>query len=117
MLRLGVTKDCRLHADKLYNLSYPHKNSSKTCKTTEITAVGSAAVGAYLVVVLLEVLLGDEVPVEVEVEHEVLAVQVPGHGEVVHVSPLSGRVARVRDLALVARVVQPGRDLAVCLQT
>ena len=76
-----------------------------------------AALGAYLVVVLLEVLLGDEVPVELEVEHEVLAVQVPGHGEVVHVSPLSRRVARVRYLALVARVVQPGRDQAVRLQT
>ena len=90
MLRLGVTKDCRLHADKLYNLSYPHKNSSKTCKTTEITAVGSAAVGAYLVVVLLEVLLGDEVPVEVEVDQDILPSVLinPGHGELVGVASL-----------------------------
>ena len=36
-------------------------------------------------VVLLEVVVGDEVAVELEVQHEVLAPDVPGHGEVLKV--------------------------------
>ena len=39
----------------------------------------------YLMVVLLEVVVGDEVPVELEVQHKVLAPDVPGHGEVLRV--------------------------------
>ena len=61
-------------------------------------------------VVLLEVVVGYEVAVELEVQHEVLAPDVPGHGEVLHVAALLPLVPGAGQLPLVAPVIKPGTD-------
>ena len=61
-------------------------------------------------VVFLEVVVGDQVPVELEIQHVVLALDVPGHGQVLHVPALLLLVPGVGDLPLVSAVIQPGTD-------
>ena len=66
--------------------------------------------------VLLGVGLGQEVPVELQVQEDVLVVQDPGHGEVVDVASLLLTVLCSGDLSLVTAVQQAGTDDTVSLQ-
>ena len=77
------------------------QNPLRTCTSKKV---------GYLVVVFLEVVVGDQVPVELEIQHVVLALDVPGHGQVLHVAALLLLVPRVGDLPLVSAVIQPGTD-------
>ena len=55
--------------------------------------------------VFLEVVVRDQVPVELEIQHIVLALDVPGHCQMMHVAALLLLVPGVGDLPLVAAVI------------
>ena len=55
--------------------------------------------------IFLEVVVRDQVPVELEIQHIVLALDVPGHGQMLHVATLLLPVPGVGDLSLVAAVI------------
>ena len=55
--------------------------------------------------VFLEVVVRDQVPVELEIQHIVLALDVPGHCQMLHVAALLLPVPGVGDLPLVATVI------------
>ena len=59
----------------------------------------------YLMVVLLEVVVRDQVPVELEIQHIVLALNVPGHSQMLNVAALLLLVPGVGDLPLVAAMI------------
>ena len=60
--------------------------------------------------IFLEVVVRDQVPVELKIQHVVLALDVPGHGQELHMLALLLLVSRVGYFPLVAAVIQPGTD-------
>ena len=59
----------------------------------------------YLMVIFLEVVVGDEVAVELQVQHVVLALDVPGHGEVLDMAALLRPIPGAGYLPLVSPVI------------
>ena len=55
--------------------------------------------------VFLEVVVRDQVPVELEIQHIVLALDVPGHCQMLHVAALLLLVPGLGDLPLVTAMV------------